>query len=389
MYPMIEKERMTEHVMDLIKIDSLSKQEKEVALKLEAEMASLGAECYYDDAGEKVNGNVGNLIVRMPGNKADAAPFFLSAHMDTVGPGEGILPRVEDGIMKSDGTTILGSDDKSGVSVITEVVRTLKEKEVPHGDIEIAFTICEEIGLLGAKHIDISKFRAKHGIVLDSSTPARLVLRCPSADKLEFTVHGLEAHAGLCPENGISAIEIASEAISNMRLGRIDEITTANIGIVQGGRATNIVPNLVRVVGEARSHSEQTLKEQVDHMRKCFHDAVSAREVTIEDDLSIEGQTFTAKLEECIERSYDKMDVGGESLPASLVVRAVSNLGHNIVHHTSGGGCDANYFNKMGIECVNLGTGMYELHTVNEYLIMDEFYRSAEIVLESIRLNAQ
>jgi len=386
---MIEKERMTEHVMDLIRIDSLSKQEKEVALKLEADMTALGAECYYDDAGEKVNGNVGNLIVRVPGSKQDAAPFLLSAHMDTVGPGEGIQPRVEDGIMKSDGTTILGSDDKSGVSVITEVIRTLKENEIPHGDIEIAFTICEEIGLLGAKNIDISKFSAKQGIVLDSSTPSRLVLKCPSADRLEFKVHGLEAHAGLCPENGISAIEIASEAIANMRLGRIDELTTANIGIVQGGRATNIVPNLIRVVGEARSHNEETLKNQVDHMRKCFHDAVAERQVTIEDDLSVEGQTFTAKLEEYIERSYDKMEVAGDSLTASIVDRSVANLGHTIVHHTSGGGCDANYFNKMGIECVNLGTGMYELHTVNEYLVLEEFYRCADIVLESIRLNAQ
>ena len=386
---MIEKERMTEHVMDLIRIDSLSKQEKEVALKLEADMNALGAECYYDDAGEKVNGNVGNLIVRLEGNKQDAPPFFLSAHMDTVGPGEGIQPRIEDGIMRSDGTTILGSDDKSGVSVITEVIRALKENEIPHGDIEIAFTICEEIGLLGAKHIDISKFSAKQGIVLDSSTPSRLVLKCPSADKLEFRVHGLEAHAGLCPENGISAIEIASEAIAKMKLGRIDELTTANIGIVQGGRATNIVPNLVRVVGEARSHNEETLKNQVNHMRKCFHDAVAERQVTIEDDLSVEGQTFTARLEEYIERSYDRMEVGGDSQTASLVDRAVANLDHTIVHHTSGGGCDANYFNKMGIECVNLGTGMYELHTVNEYLVLEEFFRCADIVLESIKLNAQ
>ena len=385
---MIEKERMTEHVMDLIKIDSLSRKEREVALKLEADMKELGAECYYDDAGEKVNGNVGNLIVRIEGNKSGARPFFLSSHMDTVGPGEGIKPSIENGIMKSDGTTILGSDDKSGVSVITEVLRTLKEKDIPHGDIEIAFTICEEIGLLGAKHIDISKFKSAHGIVLDSSTPARLVLRCPSADKLEFIVHGLEAHAGLCPENGISAIEIASEAISNMRLGRLDELTTANIGIVEGGRATNIVPNLVRVVGEARSHNEETLTDQVNHMRKCFHEAVASREVTIHDDLSVQGQTFTAKLEETIERSYDKMDVGTQSLPASLVLQAVANLGHKISPHTSGGGCDANYFNKMGIECVNLGTGMYELHTVNEYLVLEEFFNCAEIVLESIKLNA-
>ncbi len=384
---MIEKERMTEHVMDLIRIDSLSKKEKDVAVKLQKDMEDLGAECFYDDAGVKVEGNVGNLIVKLEGNKSDAPPFFLSAHMDTVGPGEGIIPSIEDGIMKSDGTTILGSDDKSGLAIIVETIRSLKDQGIPHGDIEIAFTICEEIGLLGAKHIDISKFKAKHGIVLDSSTPDRLVLRCPSAERMEFMVHGLEAHAGLCPENGISAIQIASEAISTMRLGRIDDITTANIGVISGGRATNIIPNYVRVVGEARSHSEETLKEQVDHMRKCFYDAVSKNEMTIHDDLSVEGITHIAKLDEHIERSYDRMDVDVKSLPVILVETAVKNLGHTIERHTSGGGCDANYFNRMGIECVNLGTGMYELHTVNEYLIMEEFFRSADIVLESIRLN--
>lgn len=384
---MIEKERMTEHVMDLIRIDSLSKKEKDVALRLQKDMEDLGAECFYDDAGEKVNGNVGNLIVKLEGNKSDALPFFLSAHMDTVGPGEGIKPSIEDGIMKSDGTTILGSDDKSGVAIIVETIRALKDNGIPHGDIEIAFTICEEIGLLGAKHIDISKFKAKHGIVLDSSTPDRLVLRCPSAERMEFIVHGLEAHSGLCPEKGISAIQIASEAISKMRLGRIDDITTANIGVIHGGRATNIIPNHVRVVGEARSHSEETLKEQVDHMRGCFSDAVSKNEVTIHDDLSIEGITYIAKLDEYIERSYDRMDVDVKCLPVILVETAVKNLGHTIERHTSGGGCDANYFNGMGIECVNLGTGMYELHTVNEYLVMEEFFRSADIVLESIRLN--
>lgn len=385
---MINTERMTEHVMDLIRIDSPSKREKDVAIRLEKEMKELGAECFYDDAGDKINGNVGNLIVKLKGNRSGVPPFFLSAHMDTVGPGEGIKPRVVDGFIKSDGTTILGSDDKSGVAVIVEVLRTLKERDIPHADIEVAFTICEEIGLLGAKFIDISKFDSRYGVVLDSSTPSRLVLRCPSAVKLEFTVHGLEAHAGVCPENGLSAIKIASEAISQMKLGRIDEITTANIGIIQGGRATNIIPNLVRVVGEARSHSEEALKAQVDHMRKCFHDAVSGYEVTIRDDLSLEGTTRVATLEEKIERSYDRMDVSPESIPARLVETAAGSLGHDIKRHASGGGCDANYFNKMGIQCVNLGTGMYELHTMNEYLVLEEFYRCAEIVLESLKLNA-
>ncbi len=379
---MIDKQRMTDHVLDLIKIDSPSRKEKEVAIRLKTDMEQLGGESFFDDAGEKVNGNTGNLIVRINGNKRNARPLFLSAHMDTVGPGEGIKPSVDNGLIKSDGTTILGSDDKSGLAVIVEVIRTLKEKNIPHGDIEIAFTICEEIGLLGAKHIDISKFSSKHGIVLDSSTPSRLVLRCPSAERLEFKIYGLEAHAGLCPENGINAIQIASEAISKMKLGRIDHETTANIGNIQGGTAINIVPNFVRIIGEVRSHNEDKLISQKEHMKNCVHSTVSNYEIAIED------VKHNASYEEHFERSYDKMDLSEESEIAHMVNRAVENLGHSIKYHTSGGGCDANFFNQMGIECANLGTGMYELHTVNEYLVLEEFFRSAEILLETIKINA-
>lgn len=384
---MIEKQRMTEYVMDLIRIDSLSRREKEVGLKLKKDMEEFGGECIFDDAGKIVHGNVGNLIVKIKGNEPLANPILLSAHMDTVGPGEGIKPRIEDGIIKSDGTTILGSDDKSGLAIIVEVVRTLKEKNIPHGDIEIAFSICEEIGLLGAKHIDISNFRSKYGIVLDSGSPsgssASLVTKCPSAEKLEFIVHGLEAHAGVCPERGMNAIKIASEAIANMKLGRIDSETTANIGIIEGGLAINIVPNYVHIKGEARSHSEEKLRAQIEHMRKCFHDAVARYEITLE------GRTCIAKVEEIIERSYDKMHVPNESKVVKLINQAVKNLAINLKTRASGGGCDANCFNKKGIECVNLGTGMKEIHTVNEYLALEEFQQAANILLETIRLNAQ
>jgi len=379
---MIEKERMTEYILDLIRIDSLSRKEKEIALKLSADMEELGAECFFDDAGNKVNGNTGNLIVKIKGNRLNLEPFFLSAHMDTVGPGKGIKPRLDNGFIKSDGTTVLGSDDKSGIAVIVEVVRTLRERDVPHGDIEIAFTICEEIGLLGAKNIDISKFNSRYGIVLDSSSPSRLVLRCPSAERLEFHVHGVEAHAGLCPENGINAIKIASESISKMKLGRIDHETTANIGIIKGGIATNIVPNFVKIVGEVRSHDEDKLVAQKNHMIECVRNTVSNYEVILD------GQKGGARVEEIFERSYDRMVVPEDSRVVKIIDRAVKGLGHRITYHTSGGGCDANFFNQMGIECANLGTGMYELHTVNEYLVLEEFYRAAEIVIETIKLNA-
>lgn len=383
---MIDKQRMSEYVMDLIRIDSLSYKEKEVGLKLRKDMEELGGECFFDDAGKIVKGNIGNLLVKISGNKKDARPILLSAHMDTVVPGEGIKPQIEDGIIKSDGTTILGSDDKSGLAIITEVVRTIKEKNIQYGDIEIAFTICEEVGLLGARHIDISNFKSKYGIVFDSGSPtgfsASIITKCPSAEKLEFKVHGLEAHAGVCPERGMNAIKIASEAIANMKLGRIDAETTANIGIIEGGFAINIVPNFVHIKGEARSHSEDKLRAQIEHMRKCFHDAVSRYEITLE------GKTYIATVEETIERSYDKMNISNESKVVKLINQAANNLGLSINTLASGGGCDANYFNKKGVECVNLGTGMKEIHTVNEYLVLEEFYQAADILLETIKLNA-
>ena len=378
---MIKQDRLTDYTMDLITIDSPSKQEKEVAMKLKYDMEQIGAQCSFDSADEKVGGNVGNLTVKVQGN-TDAPPFFFSSHMDTVSPGIGIKPHIKEGIMRSDGTTILGSDDKSGVAIIVEVIKSLKENNIPHGDIEVAFTICEEIGLLGAKYYDINNISAKHGIVLDSSTPDRLVLRCPSAEELNFTVHGIEAHAGLCPQDGISAIKVASDAISIMTFGRIDHETTSNIGIIKGGIATNIVTGKVEVVGEVRSHDEQKLKSQVYHITECFTNSAKKHKIVLN------GKQLEAKIDVRTERSYDRMDVGDDSFITKLVLKAVQNLGHKVKLHTTGGGCDANYFNKFGLSCANLGTGMYELHTVNEYLVLEEQQRCAKIMLETVKLNA-
>jgi len=379
---MINADRMTNYTMDLIRIDSPSRKEKEVAMKLKHDMEEIGAVCTFDDADKKVGGDIGNLTVKIKGN-SDTPPFLFSSHMDTVSPGIGIKPHVTDGIMRSDGTTILGSDDKSGIAIIVEVIKSLKENNIPHGDIEVAFTICEEVGLLGAKYYDVSQVSARHGIVLDSSTPDRLVLRCPSAEDLHFTVHGVEAHAGLCPENGISAIKVAADAISTMTFGRIDHETTSNIGIIKGGVATNIVTGKVEIIGEVRSHDEQKLNAQIYHMHECFTNAAKKHKITLD------GKELTAIVEFKNERSYDKMDVGDDSFITKLVLQAVNNLGHKVKLHTTGGGCDANYFNKFGISCANLGTGMYELHTVNEYLVLEEQQRCARIMLETLRLNAQ
>src|SRR5919205_1664113 len=265
---MINQERIKNLLLELVQIDSVSREERDVAQRIKAYCEELGAEVFIDDAGEKVGGNTGNVIARFPGTVPDAEPIMMSAHMDTVVPGRGVKPIVEGDIIRTDGTTVLGGDDKSGCAVILETIRSLQEKSIPHAPIDAVFSICEEVGLLGAKHLDMSKVRAKYGIVFDSDDPGFLFTKGPSANHFEIKIHGLESHAGVAPEQGISAIRIAAEAISAMKLFRIDDETTANIGIIEGGKATNIITNFVYLKGEARSLNEEKLRAQCDHMVK-------------------------------------------------------------------------------------------------------------------------
>src|SRR5215213_3434757 len=331
---MINQERIKNLLLELVQIDSVSREERDVAQRIKQYCEELGAEVFIDDAGSKVGGNTGNVIARFPGTIPTAEPIMMSAHMDTVVPGRGVKPVVEGDIIRTDGSTVLGGDDKSGCSVIIETIRCLQEQSIPHAPIDAVFSICEEVGLLGAKHLDMSKVRAKYGIVFDSDDPGFLFTKGPSANHFEFKIHGLESHAGVAPEQGISAIRIAAEAIAAMKLGRIDEETTANIGVIQGGEATNIITNLVT-------------------------------------------------------REYYAMDVPDDSRVVRLVVEAASRMGLDVKTLASGGGCDANIFNKRGIECANLGTGMRAIHTVKEWLDVKDMYASAEMTLEIMRLNGE
>jgi tripeptide aminopeptidase len=382
---MINKDRLKNLLLDLVQIDSHSREEKEVAERVIKELKSIdpAIDIEVDDAGKKVGGNTGNVIARIKGTNPNAKPILLSAHMDTVVPGKGVKPIIDGNIIRTDGTTILGGDDKSGVAIIIETIRALKENGLEHSDIEAVFTICEEVGLQGAKNVDVTKLRSKFGLVLDSDDVGYLFTRAPSSDSLEFRVHGLEAHAGVCPERGLSAIQIASEAIANMKLGRLDEETTANVGTISGGMATNIVPNLVVVKGEARSHNDAKLDAQVAHMKKCFEDAVAGKNVTVD------GKTIEAKVDIEVTRSYDSMNVSDESHIVRLVKQAATNLKQEVKSMATGGGCDANVFNRRGIEVANLGTGMQDIHTVKEWLNIEDLYLSGQIVFEIVKLNAQ
>ena len=380
---MINQERIKNLLLELVRIDSISREERDVAERVKQICEELGAEVEIDDAGEKVGGNSGNVIARFPGTIPDAEAIMMSAHMDTVVPGRGVKPIVEGDIIRTDGTTVLGGDDKSGVAVIIEVIRCLQEQSIPHAPVDAVFSICEEVGLLGAKHVDVGRLRARYGIVFDSDDPGFLFTKGPSANHFEFRVFGLESHAGVAPEQGISAIKIAAEAIAAMKLGRIDEETTANIGVIQGGEATNIITNLVKLRGEARSLDDEKLEAQTAHMIKCLEDAASKYEVTVD------GVTTRGRVESDVTREYFAMDVSDDSRVVRLVKEAAARMGLKVETMASGGGCDANIFNRKGIECANLGTGMRAIHTVKEWLDVKDMYASAEMTLEIMRLNGE
>lgn len=379
---MIDRGRLVAEFLDLVRIDSLSRREGRIAKRLRETLEGLGVAVEEDDAGSKVGGEAGNLLAKFPGTAPGAPPLLLCAHMDTVVPGENVKPVVTGDVIRTDGTTILGGDDKSGLVAILEALRVLRERRIPHGPIDVLFTICEEYGLLGAKHFDAARLRAKTGLVLDVDGVCELVVQAPAANTLAFTVHGLEAHAGVCPEQGISAIKVAAEAIAAMRLGRVDAETTANLGLIEGGMAVNIVPNRVRLRGETRSLSLAKLEAQTEHMRRCFEEAAARHRARAGD-----GE-HAARVEAKVERDYDRLDLPADAPIVTLMTRAAADLGKPFRTRATGGASDANVLNGRGLQIANLACGMREIHTVHEWIDVKDMVATTELLVETVRLHA-
>ena len=358
---MINRDRLVSTFLELVQIDSPSGHEEEIARHLTAELKSLGLTVERD--------TTGNVIGRLAG---EGPPILLSAHMDTVEPGRGVKPVITNGIITSDGATILGGDDKSGVAVILEVLRALVEQGLAHPPLEVALTVSEEIGLEGAKGLDLNTLRAKKGIVLDSGGEiGAIVVSAPSQERIKAVVHGKTAHAGVEPEKGINAIVVAAEAIAAMPLGRIDEETTANIGRIQGGTATNIVPDRVEMAGEARSHDERKLEAQVRAMTEALKAAAGRHGATVEID---------------VEHSYSTFQLSEEDDIVRRAVAAAQSLGLTPALVPSGGGSDANIFNAGGIATINISAGMDKVHTTEERLAVDDLVKSAEFLLAILEM---
>lgn len=369
----MNEKRLLERFLEFIQIDSPTTKEREFAEHLIPILEGLGMEVEMDDAGEKAGSNSGNLIGKLKGKTGSPAIMF-SAHMDTVSPGEGIVPVIKDGVIYSDGTTILGGDDKAGIAAIIEGIQSVVESGLPHGDIEVVFTIFEEGGLFGSKYLDYSKLDSKMAYVLDTSgAPGKIVVGGPAQAKITAEFTGKEAHAGVAPEEGISAIQMMAEAISNMKLLRVDEETTANIGKIEGGSVTNIVTKTAKFLAEARSLNDDKLDEQTAHMVEECEKAAKKYGGSVEVDVNIAYKSF-------------RVD---ENAPiVQNVKKACENLGLKAETELSGGGSDTSNYNGNGIVSVNLAIGETKPHTVDESLKIEDLNNSAKLVMELIKLHA-
>lgn len=359
--------RLVEEFFELVQIDSETKHEEIIAPILVEKLEAMGFDVMQDDAHTRNGHGAGNLIATLPGT-LEVEPIYFTVHMDTVMPGIGIKPEIrEDGYIYSDGTTILGADDKAGMAALFEMVRRLKEQTIEHGTIQFIITAGEESGLVGAKELDPSLILAKYGFAVDSDGKVGgIVIAAPFQAKIKVKIIGKTAHAGVAPEKGISAITVASKAIAKMKLGRLDEETTANIGRFEGGKATNIVCDEVHILAEARSINEEKLNAQTAHMKETFEQVARNMGARAEVEIQLMYPGF---------RATENDKVVQVAMAAARQIDRTPKLG------ISGGGSDANIIAGFGIPTVNLSVGYEDIHTTNERMPVEELEKLADYLV--------
>jgi tripeptide aminopeptidase len=354
----VDGERLLRTFLELVAIDSPTGHEEAIGSELTSRFGELGCSVTQD--------HVGNLIAVLPGSRPGT--ILISTHMDTAGTDVGIKPIIEDGVIRTDGSTILGADDKSGIAGCLELLSILREHpNASHPTIEFVITVGEESGLVGSRQLDVSQLKATHGFVFDTAGAiSAITYWAPTSVYITAKVHGKKVHAGVEPEKGINAIKVAAEAIAAMPLGRIDEETVANIGTISGGEARNIVPGEVLLEGMARSHDQGKLDEQLDAMREAFTEAAAKNGATVE---------FQA------EEIYRTYRIEESDLPYREAARAIRSLGLEVVPRKSGGGTDGNFFNAKGIPCVAMATGMVDEHATSERIAVEDMATACKILV--------
>jgi tripeptide aminopeptidase len=338
--------------MTLAALNSLSRQEGRVAEYLVRRLRELNLTVMVDDSAPRTGSDTGNVMVRVPGN-TPGPTVMLCSHMDTVGPTEGMIPVLRDGVIYSNGETVLGADDKAGIAIILSVLADLKGGDLPHPDLEVVFTVQEEVGLFGAKCLH-AELKAAFGYILDGDGPVgNIINQAPSKVDLDLVLEGKAAHAGVCPEQGINAIVVAATAIARLRTGRIDRRTTSNVGLISGGRIRNMVADRAEVIMEVRSTDAVRLETEVQAVLNAFQEAAASAGAGLSVRKDMPFETFTVS----------------ETHPVvANAFRAARALGIEPRLWTSGGGVDANVFNGRGLPCVALGIGIEDPHSPKEHI---------------------
>ncbi len=355
----VDGDRLVRTFLELVAIDSPTGHEEGIGQELEARFGALGCTVSMDQ--------IGNLVAVLPGTRDGT--LMISTHMDTAGTDTGIKPIIgADGVIRTDGSTILGADDKSGIAGCLELLTILRDHpDLSHPTVEFVITVGEEQGLVGSRHLDVGQLSATHGFVFDTAGAiSAITYWAPTSVYLTVTVHGKKVHAGVEPEKGINAVKVAAEAIAAMPLGRIDEETVANIGTIAGGEARNIVPGEVVMEGMARSHDQSKLDAQIDAMRRAFDEAAARHGATVD---------FEA------EEIYRTYKIAEDAQPYHEAARAIRSLGLEVVPRKSGGGTDGNFFNAKGIPCVAMATGMVDEHATSEHIAVDDMITACKIIV--------
>lgn len=367
---MVNRTRMIEEFCSLVAIDALSFQEREMADRLKLILAELGFTVTEDNAGSYYSGNCGNIYGYLKGT-LEGDPILLSAHMDTVGPGENKKAVIkEDGTITSDGSTVLGADDISGIVSILEAVRTIQENKIPHRSIEVLFTIAEEVYIRGSEVFDFSQIKAKEAYVLDLGGPVgTAALSAPTLVSFTAILHGKASHAGFSPELGINAIAIAAEAVTQIRQGRIDGKTTVNIGLIEGGKARNIVSDCCVIKGEVRSLQHESALSEIKN---------------IENILSETTRKYHTDYEFTTEFGCLAYQVDAKHPVAERYLDACKELGYEVSLIDTFGGSDNNNFMRNGITGIVIACGMYQVHSCTEYTHIDELIKCSKVLIKLI-----
>ena len=373
---MLNKERLINEFIELVSIPCPSKDEKQEAELIMSKLRELGIEPEMDNVHEKTGGTCGNVWAYVKGNVPTAPILFFEAHMDSVAPTTGTKVVRKDGVLYSDGTTTLGGDDKVGVASMLEVVRALKEDGVPHGDIQLLFTVSEEIGCLGVVHMEKERIKADFGYCLDiGGDIGEITYAAPKLYDIYVTVTGKAAHAGIAPEEGDNAIMLAADALSKLpAYGRIDKETTFNVGLFNAGVGTNVVCPEAKFVIDMRSLNVEGLEKLKDDTIKLITEVVTSQ---------------GGKVEFEVHEGCPAVAVPTDHKCVKLAELAAEKMGLKPELKTTGGCSDGNFLCGYGLPCALLATGMSNVHTTEEYLKEDDLFGTAKWMYEIVKLNAE